>query len=167
VNTLCYECNDPTHNICTDCASYLFYELVNNTCSCKSGYFPTSSLCIPCSNASVGCLTCAYSDGANGTLTYNSSKFQCITCNNTANYILNEGLCQLCTLSNCVACLNLTACSTCAITYSPSVTLLCVHCNVTGCAYCSDTDPSNCSVCNSTLGYYLSGQICLPETPTS
>lgn len=163
MNTLCYECSDPTHNLCTDCASYLFYELVNGTCSCMSGYFHTNNLCMPCNNASTGCLTCTYNDGANGTLGYNSSKFKCLTCNNTANYFLNGVLCKLCTLTNCVSCLNLTACSVCAATYSPSVTLLCVKCYVTGCAYCSDASPNVCGICNLTLGYYLSGNTCVAK----
>lgn len=132
-----------------------------------SGYFPSNNICMSCSNTSAGCLTCTYNDGANGTLAYNSSLFNCTTCNNTANYFFNGGSCQLCNLTNCMACLNLTVCSICASNYSLSVSFLCVQCNVTGCAYCSDSDPSNCSVCSSNLGYYLSGQICLLETPAS
>jgi hypothetical protein len=115
-NTLCYECTQTDKSICTDCASYLFYELVNNTCACMGGYFPTNSICMPCSNASTGCLTCSYNDGANGTLTYSSSNFTCLTCNSSLNYVLNGVLCQLCTLSNCVNCLNLTACAVCNAT---------------------------------------------------
>ena len=118
---------------------------------------------MPCNNASTGCLTCTYNDGANGTLAYNSSKFKCLTCNNTANYFLNGVLCKLCTLSNCVRCVNLTACGTCTSTYFPSVTLLCVRCYVTGCAYCSDASSSICSICNLTIGYYLSGNICVSK----
>jgi hypothetical protein len=167
VNKLCYECNDPTHNLCTDCASYLFYELINGSCNCISGYFHTNNLCMPCNNASTGCLTCTYNDGANGTLAYNSTNFTCHTCNNTANYFLSGGLCQLCTLPNCISCVNLTSCAICSSPYSQSVNFLCVFCNVTGCAYCSDTDQDNCSICNSSMGYSLSGKTCQIETPKS
>jgi cysteine-rich repeat protein len=126
-----------------------------------SGYFPTNNLCMPCANASAGCLTCSYNDGANGTLPYSSSLFACLTCDNTRNYFMNGVLCQLCTMSNCVTCLNLTACSICTSTYFPSVALTCVHCYVTGCAYCSTSNSNACAICNGTLGYYLSGTSCV------
>ena len=130
---------------------------------CMGGYFPTNDICMPCRNASTGCLTCSYNDGANGTLPYNSSRFQCTTCNNTANYFLNGALCQLCTMSNCVQCLNLTACTTCITNFFPSVTLRCVRCFVTGCAYCTDSNANACAICNLTMGYYLSGSTCVTK----
>lgn len=137
--------------------------MVNNTCVCKSGYFPANSICMSCNSASTGCLTCTYNDGANGTLTYKSSLFTCTSCNNTLNYFLNGKLCTLCSLSNCITCLNLTACGVCANTYFPSVALTCVHCYVTGCAYCTTSNSNACAVCNATQGYYISGQTCITK----
>ena len=127
------------------------------------GYFHTNNLCMACSNITSGCLTCAYDDGASGTLLYNSSKFTCTLCNNTLNYFINGKLCTLCTLSNCQNCLNLTACKTCTSSYKQSITLTCVKCNVIGCGYCSATNSNICAECNNTLGYYIQGSACIAK----
>jgi len=57
-------------------------------------------------------------------------------------------------MSLCTLCQNLTACSICNSGYNLSSILTCVHCYVTGCAYCSSTNSNVCAICNNSLGYY-------------
>ena len=121
-----------------------------------SGYFAAASSCMPCSDVTTGCLTCTYNDLNNGTLAYNSALFTCTFCNNSAKYFLNGKLCTLCTLSNCLICTSLTACSVCVTGYNFTLASTCVICNIVGCLYCSATNSSQCDVCNATQGYYVS-----------
>lgn len=120
-----------------------------------NGYFAYSSSCIPCNNVTTGCLACTYNDLNNGTLTYNSSFYACTSCNSSANYVINGGVCTLCNISNCQICANLTVCSTCLTGYNLSDASTCVICNITGCQYCSATNSSQCGLCNTTQGYYI------------
>jgi cysteine-rich repeat protein len=153
-NTLCYQCDDPLTNHCTDCASYLHYELVDGQCVCMSGYLWAASICSLCWDANTGCYNCSYDDGSNGTLPYDSSKFVCLSCNETENYFMDGIRCTLCSLSHCLNCENLTACAICETGYDFSVIQTCIICHVTGCLHCSLTNPDVCVVCNQTLGYY-------------
>ena len=159
MNTLCYQCDQPDKNLCTSCASYQFYELVNNSCVCMGGYFAAASSCLPCSTATLGCLACTYNDLSNGTLAYNAALFACDACNNSANYFVNGRFCTLCTLNKCQQCGNLTACSACTTGYKLSVALTCVVCNVVGCQFCSTTNPNQCGICDAVLGYYITAAL--------
>lgn len=123
VSTVCKDCNSTIPN-CVDCffnSTYASsdaglgalqkgcfacregYVLLNNACNliaiCPFGQGPdlTTSLCRSCS---IGCLTCS-SD-------YNN----CTSCNNTANYFINDvtASCILCQLFVCDTCRTLTEC---------------------------------------------------------
>ena len=39
VNSACYQCDEPDKNLCTECATYLYFELVDGDCVCLAGYF--------------------------------------------------------------------------------------------------------------------------------
>lgn len=111
-------------------------------------------MCSLCSDANAGCYNCSYDDGAGGVLPFNASNFVCLACNETGDYFMNGTLCSQCALSNCLDCLNLTACLVCQSGYQITEFLTCYSCNVVGCAACDLTDPDVCVLCNSTLGYY-------------
>jgi hypothetical protein len=126
-----------------------------------SGYFPTNNSCTPCSNVSISCLTCSYNDGANGTLTYNSSIFTCLSCTN-GTYLENN-TCNPC-IANCQVCTSTTICDTCAQGYlfnnATSVCVVAVNCSaVGGCSICDSIN--GCTQCLS--GYNLTNlTICFP-----
>ena len=104
-NAKCYQCaNNNSRDVCTHCASYLFYEMSDTGCVCMPTYFEANSSCLACSYANEGCYNCSYSDGSNGTLPYNSSLFVCLECNTTFDYFMSGNMCQKCALSNCLDC---------------------------------------------------------------
>lgn len=153
-NKDCYLCETANKSLCTECATYLYFELVDGECVCMFGYLHANSSCMLCSDANTGCYNCSYDDGAKGTLAYDSSKFSCLECNKTANYFLTGSLCTKCTLTQCLYCQNLTACSVCNSGYNLSSIHTCILCYVTGCLYCSTTNPNVCATCHEAIGYY-------------
>jgi len=87
-----------------------------------------------------------------------SLNYTCSSC--MANYFINSsGICQACSISYCITCLSLTACSTCnstafAVKHTNN---LCYLCNVSNCAICSAENV--CSGCNT--GYVVTSGTCL------
>lgn len=170
MNSLCYQCSDPSKDLCTDCSSSLFYELVNNSCVCMSGYFPADSKCLPCRNITSGCLTCSYDDGNNGTLPYNASLFSCDACD--TGYLFISGMCYTCAVATpyCVTCsytgnfslpydpsaMACTACnSTAGYFLDTNNNNICMPCSIPNCAVCSGA--TTCSICNSGYGVTVTG----------
>jgi hypothetical protein len=170
VNTLCYQCTDPSKDLCTECSASLFYELVNETCVCMSAYFPANSQCLPCSSGSTGCLTCSYNDGNNGTLPYNATIFSCNAC--ASGYLFISGSCYTCSVAtaHCTACdytanaslpydpsaMTCTACDAAAGYFlDTNNNNTCMPCTLPNCATCSGA--TTCAICNAGFGVTVAG----------
>ena len=77
-STTCYQCDSVNKSNCTDCASYLYRELVDGACVCTAAEaVAANNDCLGCGQVNTGCLNCSYDDGANGTLPLDTSLFTC------------------------------------------------------------------------------------------
>ena len=109
----------------------------------------------------VGCSTCATfttcSACDNSALYFlNTTTNQCYYCNASENYFVDGPVCQKCTLSQCLTCSSLTACTACNETvkyYLNSTTNTCETCTLVGCLHCVSL--STCLTCNESNDYYL------------
>lgn len=112
------------------------YYLSGLTCVyCNSThdiYFnSSSSLCEAC--GLVGCVDCASLSQCNtcdSAGNYNRVGSVCVYCNVSANVLFNATLggCETCSLSNCVVCASLLACSVCDSAHSYFINGTTLHC---------------------------------------
>lgn len=126
------------------------------SCSdCVDDYFPLGGVCTPCilgcssCNSTSNCIVCH-----SPTFVLNNSTLQC-NCNAALKYIYNGTACELCTLSHCSICSNLTACSLCdSGFYLSNSTLTClpIVCGdgvISAGEGCDDSNTANGDGCNS------------------
>lgn len=118
--------------------------------------FTENSKCFLCSDMLAHCTSCDYS--YNTSLSYNSSYFTCLDCNNTAGYFIDmNNLCSTCSVSHCVTCSGYSACSVCSPGYGLTASLQCSNCPLTGCTTCLNI--TTCSVCST--GYQKINGSCI------
>lgn len=150
----CWECQNATFNQCTSCI--VSYTLLNNYC------VPTSCQVLYCSYCILFQSTTCYECQTNFILINNTCVCQgdlvpslpgspLATCTCTGN----ATNCFTCLIPGCLTCLNSTACSQCAPTYSSNGQGGCVFCNVSNCQTCLSTN--FCGVCAGNLTVSLSG----------
>jgi cysteine-rich repeat protein len=153
-NPMCYTCDPNNSTYCLECAAYDHLFLDNGTCTCQFGYFYLTGSCVTCDSQNPGCLDCSY-DMVSTILPFNSSDFQCYSCNQTLNYFLAGNFCVACSIPHCTVCSSLSSCQLCAATYSVDYTLTCSQCAVLGCLDCLPSSNLLCANCYTAGGFFI------------
>ena len=123
---------------CSACDSTSgFYLSGSICCNTNNDEYPDGlNACGSCSSVSAGCSTCIV----------NSGTTQCSACDSTSGFYLSGSIC--CNTNNDEYPDGLNACGSCS-----SVSAGCSTCIV-------NSGTTQCSACDSTSGFYLSGSIC-------
>ncbi|KAL4449882.1 hypothetical protein ABPG74_015001 [Tetrahymena malaccensis] len=136
-NSVCFNCNGPNQNQCTQCTGDLYLN-PGNLClkTCPDGQFQNSAnnKCEPCDS---NCKTCS------------TAKNNCISCN-TNQFLDTDGVCK----SNCPP-----------GKWTNTTTKKCELCD-SNCKSCDVTSKSNCTSCNSPQFLDKTSSLCVNTCPS-